>query len=229
MSKHYLRHLARGCAAVAATVALAGPASAQQRGPILFADIDFNGTSRAINQDIPDMRQLGLNDTISSIEIPNGQVWQICEDINYQGRCQNVSGNVSDLRNGDWNDRISSMRLVSGNGFRNRRFGAYRNDRNNPYYGSTGTTGSYNGQPQLVFYNRANFRGASHVVTPGDNTLFSGREGSLRVNGGVWRLCDARGECATVDRDVSNIDQLGLSERITSVREMDNRNFRRYR
>ena len=308
----------RGCAALAATLALSGTAWAQYgRGPVVFGDVNFDGGSQVINSDIPDMRDLGLNDTISSLQIPTGQVWQICEHINYEGRCENVSGRMSDLRSGDWNDKISSMRLLNEPGFRNRRFGGNPNDRP---VGTSGVNGSspvvfadvgfsggsqvinrdipdmrdrrlndtissiqiprgqvwqicedinYQGQcrnvsgsisdlrngnwndrissirivsgfdgavgtsgtsstPQLVFYNRPNFRGSSAVVTPGSNRLLSARQGSLRVNGGAWRLCDSEGDCATVDSDVSNMNQLGLNGSITSIRPLNNGQLRRY-
>src|SRR5262245_32198295 len=137
MRKNILTSVASGCAAAAATFVLAAPASAQfgRRGVTVFADIDFSGGSQVITGDVPDMRALGLNDTISSIHIPNGQVWQICEDINFQGRCQTVSGDLSDLRNGNWNDKISSMRLVNG---------ANRNGRFRDYTGTSGSYGGYN-------------------------------------------------------------------------------------
>jgi hypothetical protein len=190
-----------------------GTGGVNGRNPVVFADVGFSGGSQVINRDIPDMRDRGLNDTISSIQIPRGQVWQICEDINYQGQCRNVSGSISDLRNGNWNDKISSIRIVRGSD------------------GAVGTSGTYDRDDmvQLVFYNRPNFRGSSAIVTPGSNMRLSARQGSLRVNGGAWRLCDSEGDCATVDSDVSHMNQLGLNGAITSVRPLNNRQFRRDR
>jgi beta/gamma crystallin len=227
MRNIHLLSFARACAVAAATLGLASSAAAQGRGITVFADIDYSGASQTFRGDIPDLRQVGLNDTISSLQIPNGEVWQICEDINYQGRCRNVSGDVADLRAMNFNDRVSSMRRVSGGGFfsRNRRNGGYNNPyATNPYVGTSGTLG----QSGLVFYDRPNFRGGAVGTNGGSNMVISANRGSVRVNGGTWRLCDTRGQCATVSSDVANLNQLGLEDRIVSVQPMNN-NWRRYR
>jgi len=105
------------------------------------------------------------------------------------------------------NDRISSLRRVGRSAYnwydRDHRYGRYRNGN----------------EPALVFYDRPNYRGGSLIVTSGSNTDIE-RPGSVRVDGGVWRVCDNRGECVIVDRDVANIADLGLSRRLTSVEEV---------
>src|SRR6187401_646413 len=106
MKNHYMR-LTRLSAAVLATVGFATIASAQPRGITVYTDVEFNGTSQRFTQAMPDLRSVGLNDTISSIQIPSGEVWEVCEDINYEGRCQEISRRVGDLRNIELNDQIS--------------------------------------------------------------------------------------------------------------------------
>lgn len=302
--------IAQVSAVLIASVGLTATASAQSRGVRVYTDVEFNGNSETFTREIPDLRSVGLNDSISSIELPRGEVWQVCTDSNYQGRCRNISGTVDDLRNLSLNDQISSMRRVNGSGFggfgNNQRSGrnsaviAYTNanysgrsveitgdtpdlrDRGlndqissieiptgqaweicvNADYGNRCTVltsdvsdlrqiglndqissirpaNSYstrdnrsrdNAQGTLVFYNRPNFRGTSRVLTPGSNTNVMARQGSVRINGrGVWRLCDNYGDCATVDRDVPNIADLGLADRITSVRPMSTSEYRRVR
>ena len=116
-----------GASALLVTLCIVGlsvPASAQSRrysgrGITVYADPDFRGASTTIREDTPDLRGFGLNDKISSIEVPNGEAWEICQDINYGNRCQVITGSVSDLRGMGWNDRISSLRRVAnrnGNG-----------------------------------------------------------------------------------------------------------------
>jgi len=306
--RNHLKSIARMSAVLFATVGLAATASAQSRGITVHTDVDFEGSSETFTRAMPDLRSVGLNDTISSIEVPRGEVWQVCEDINYQGRCRNVSGTVDDLRNMELNDQISSIRRVSGTGFGNRRTGARNSSRDlivytNPNYSGrsleiTGDTPDLrsaglndqvssieipNGQAweicvdidygnectvltndvsdlgrigwndrissirpaesnsardryrssaqsSLVFYNRPNFRGASRIVSRELNADMIARQGSIEVNGrGVWRLCDDRGDCATIDRDVPNIAALGLSDRITSVRPLTTSEYQRYR
>src|SRR5262245_15119581 len=108
-----------GFAAVAIGVlVLSGPAEAQRRwfgrdrGITVYSDINYQGQQLSFRNDVPNLINAGFNDTISSIQVPNGETWQICQDANYRGRCQTVSGNVADLRRANWNDRISSMRRV---------------------------------------------------------------------------------------------------------------------
>src|SRR5262245_50748358 len=85
----------------------ASPASAQfgryGAGITVFTNPNFGGQSATFRNDVPDLRDYGLNDKISSIEIPNGEAWEICQDINFGNRCQVVSGSVSDLRQIGWN------------------------------------------------------------------------------------------------------------------------------
>ena len=187
-------------------------------GVMVFTNPNFGGRSASLNGDVPDLRQYNLNDQITSIEIPNGETWEICQDIDFGNQCTTVSGSIADLRGMGWNDRISSMRRVSGGGYRNRR---YNDDR---YNNGVGTPPIYSNQRGLVFFDRPNFRGGTTLVTNNGATGAVPRAGSVQVRGGgVWRVCDNQGDCANVDRDVNDMRELGLNGRITSVREVNNR------
>ena len=200
-------------------------------GVTVFTNPNFGGRSASFNGDVADLRQYNLNDQITSIEIPNGETWEICQDIDFGNQCTTVSGNVADLRRMGWNDRISSMRRVSGSGYRNRRYndGRYDNDdryNDGRYNNGVGTSGAYSNQRGLVFFDRPNFRGASRVDTEGSRMAVDSWDGSIQVRGGgVWRVCDEYGGCVNVDRNVPDISYLGLDGRITSVREVNNRRF----
>ena len=184
-------------------------------GIVVYANPNFGGRRASFNGDVPDVRRYGMNDQITSIAVPNGETWEICVDIDYQGACRTIRGDVSDLRAMGWNDSISSMRRVSNAyGNRNRRYGDQ---------GYAGTSGSYD--EGLVFFNQPNFRGSSRLLTNGSSG-FNAYRGSVQVRGGgVWRLCDSDGQCATIDRDVRDVSDLGLNGRITSVREVNSRRF----
>ena len=79
-----------------------------------------------------------------------------------------------------------------------------------------------NGSQGLVFYGRTGFRGASRVVSSGStNVGWAARSIQVRDNR-PWQVCDNTGECATVTGDVSDVSQLGLNGRITSVRPVNN-------
>jgi beta/gamma crystallin len=200
-------------------VGVSVPTSAQSRrnagrGITVYADPDFRGASTTIRDDTPDLRGFGLNDKISSIEVPNGESWEMCQDINYGNRCQVISGSVSDLRAMGWNDRISSLRRV-GDGLRN----GVRN-RN----GNGNGIGSRN--ESLLFFDRTGFRGSSTVVTSDSSDLGFVRRpaASVEVRGGTWELCDQSGRCATIRQNVSDLSQLGLGNRLRSAYLVDDRN-----
>ena len=198
-------------------VGVSVPTSAQSRrnagrGITVYADPDFRGASTTIRDDTPDLRGFGLNDKISSIEVPNGESWEMCQDINYGNRCQVISGSVSDLRAMGWNDRISSLRRVGnglGNGVRNR---------------NGNGIGSRN--ESLLFFDRTGFRGSSTVVTSDSSDLGFVRRpaASVEVRGGTWELCDQSGRCATIRQNVSDLSQLGLGNRLRSAYLVDDRN-----
>jgi hypothetical protein len=60
----------------------------------------------------PSLVPFGLNDEISSIQIPAGQSWEVCQDINFGNRCQVISRSISDLDSIGWDDRISSLKRI---------------------------------------------------------------------------------------------------------------------
>ena len=183
-------------------------ATAQSRrytvGATVYTNPNFSGESATFRDDTPDLRAYGLNDKISSIELPPGETWEVCQDVDYANRCQVLSGSISDLRSIGWNDRISSLRRLGFQGPR------------------SGGVFSPNPAPELVIYDRPGFRGASRRVTS-QTSNFGNRAGSVEVLGGTWELCDRYGHCATVSQNVSDLSQLGLSGQITLARPLNNR------
>lgn len=225
----------RELAVVIALCMLGASVSAQSRrnggggGITVYADPDFRGESATFRTDTPDLRGYGLNDKVSSIELPNGEAWEVCQDVNYGNRCQVVSGSISNLRDMGWNDRISSLRRV-GNVANNRRNGGYGNGG----YGNGGYSGGVvsprNSQSQnaqsLRFYTSANFRGSSSIVTSNSSNLSSvGRPRSVQVRGGAWELCDQSGRCATVTQDVPDLTQLGLRTPLRSANLVNDQGY----
>jgi hypothetical protein len=197
---------------IASTVSLMGvSATAQTRrygngGITVYADPNFRGKSATFGSDTPDLRPYGLNDKISSFDIPIGESWEVCQDINYGNRCQVFSSSVSDLRRLGWNDTISSLRRVRG--FQGQRSGGIL---------------SPNAMPQLVIYDRPGFRGSSRTITAQTSNIGSigSRGGSVEVLSGAWDLCDRYGRCATVRQSVPDLSQLGLNGPITSIRPIN--------
>jgi len=251
MKQISLKHVVQFGAAALAVLALSGPAEAQRRwfgrggGVIVYSDINFQGQRLSIRNDVPNLVEAGFNDTISSLEIPNGETWQICQDINYRGRCQVVSGSVNDLRRANWNDRISSMRRVDNrNGAYNQNgYGdsdRYGNDRyGNPR--ATGTSGYYdrNNSGALIVFDNPNYRGQSASFTNDVPNLveygLNDRITSIEVpNGETWEVCtdiNYGGPCEVIRGNVADLRTMGWNDRISSMRRIDGRNYRdrRYR
>ena len=88
------------------------PEPGPRGGMTVFTDRDFRGESTSFREDAPDLVAYGLNDKISSIRIPSGESWEVCQDINFVNRCQIITRTISDLRSIGWDDRISSLRRV---------------------------------------------------------------------------------------------------------------------
>jgi hypothetical protein len=84
-------------------------------GIMVFTDRDFRGESVSFRDDAPDLLPYGLNDKISSIRIPPGESWEVCQDVNFVNRCQIITRSVADLRSIGWDDRISSLRRLRQN------------------------------------------------------------------------------------------------------------------
>lgn len=75
----------------------------------VYQDANYRGRSMTFREAIPNLRNSGLNDAISSMRLSRGS-WEVCEDANYRGRCQVINGDVRDLGRTGMNDRISSLR-----------------------------------------------------------------------------------------------------------------------
>lgn len=80
-------------------------------GLTVFRDTQFSGGAKSIDGDIADLRDIGINDAISSLRVGYG-VWAVCEDIHFRGRCLTVDRDISDLGRFGLNDRISSVRRI---------------------------------------------------------------------------------------------------------------------
>jgi len=185
-------------------------------GITLYADPNFSGQSASFRDDMPDLVSYGWNDKISSIRIPSGETWEVCQDVDYRNHCQLLSGDVADLRGIGWSDRISSLRSVNSRGYRDRSAEGVFQD---------------NVEQSLLFYDRGGFNGASTIVTGrSSNVGLSARQGSIQLRGGgSWELCGSSGRCATINQDVADVSRLGLNGRITSARIVETSQYRRDR
>ena len=172
-------------------------------GATVFKDPDFSGDSVTIRDDEPDLRGFGLNDEISSIRIPRGQSWEICQDIGYGNRCQVITASISDLKSIGWDDRISSIRRARVGGSRGsgtvRVFTVFTNAN------FEGETASFrNDEPDLQGYG-LNDEISSILIPPGES----------------WEICqDVKygNRCQVITRSISDLRSIGWDNRISSLR-----------
>lgn len=105
--------------ALAATVCVATALPALANGhrghsdeAVIFKHPEFRGSALAIDGPVYNLRNLGFNDTVSSIDVRGA--WEICVDPDFRGRCVVIdrpTGHLSQIR---MNDNISSMRPLNG-------------------------------------------------------------------------------------------------------------------
>jgi hypothetical protein len=124
-------------------------------GVYLYKHANFRGSRVFIRagRNIRNLRSLGWNDKVSSIELVDGARIQIYEHANYQGGRATLYRDSTDLARirrgtqGNWNDKISSIKVIHGS--RSRHYDDYRDD--------------YNDRAPVIFYKHANRRGSSFV------------------------------------------------------------------
>lgn len=188
-------------------------------GITVYENPDFRGRSVTFRDEIADLREYGLNDRITSLELDGNQAWEVCRDVHFAGGCRVFTGSIDDLRDEGWNDRISSMRPAGfSRGGLGSIWGTPRNGRNR--------TG--NAQSRLVLYDKPNYRGDARDVVRNATDLGSMANDarSAQVYGGTWELCDRtsrNGLCVTINEDVPDLRRLGFRNGVGSVREVGSR------
>lgn len=75
---------------------------------VVFRDSDFRGATYTFTEEVPNLRNSGMNDAISSMQLRGD--WEVCTDAYFRGNCQIIREDVRNLQNWGLNDRISSLR-----------------------------------------------------------------------------------------------------------------------
>lgn len=82
------------------------------RSIMVFEHADFRGRSLEIEGEISNLKEVGMNDRISSVAT-RGR-WEVCTDAGFRGNCMIIDGDISNLKEARMNDSISSMRPIRG-------------------------------------------------------------------------------------------------------------------
>lgn len=196
--------------AAVAAAAMASPALAQ-RGPTLtlFDQTDLQGDSRTFISADSNLSSVRFNDRARSLRAEGR--WEVCMDADYRSACRVFEGEVRDL--GGFAGLISSVRPLDG----------WRGGPGGGWNGGGGWAGRADG---LVVFAEPGFRGDAREIRGGESDFrslgFNDRAQSLSIRRGTsWQVCEDinfGGRCVTIDRDVPDLAQIGLSGRISSVR-----------
>jgi hypothetical protein len=81
----------------------------------LHAGPTFDGATRALTGDTPDLARAGWNVAAGSFSVRGYGLWEVCDGVNYQGNCLVVAG-ASSAAFGDRALRIGSARRVTAPG-----------------------------------------------------------------------------------------------------------------
>ena len=180
----------------------------QRLGLAAYSGRNFTGKSWVFTDDVRDLRDLGLNDRISSIRVLGGR-WRICRRPGFVS-CTELTGDVADLGRFGFDDQVSSIQELGPAGWSG---------------GGTGPAAGWDGpRGSATLYERPRYRGRPlpvHGAVPNLSRLgFNDRAASIRLEG-RWLLCsDAnyRGRCQVVSGDVANLSKLGLRYALSSMR-----------
>lgn len=82
----------------------------------VYRDALYRGPSTVFHGEMPNLRNTGFNDNISSMRFRGA--WEVCTDAYFRGACRTFSDDVWNLQQHGMNDRISSLRPVGRGGRR---------------------------------------------------------------------------------------------------------------
>lgn len=173
----------------------------------VWEDANFRGRSATITEDYSNLDRVGMNDQISSLRAAPGERWEVCEHASFRGRCMIVSGNEPDLSRNNFDNIISSVRRL-------------RDDNNNSRPPGFGPSRG------VVLFAGTRWTGQTLEVRSATSNLersnFNDRANSIQVaRGETWEVCvdsNYAGRCVDVSDDVVDLDRIGMSRNITSLR-----------
>jgi|GEM_PF-813186 len=176
-----------------------------------FSGPNYSGRSVTITSSVTNFQRINFNDQARSVRHSGRGTWIACEDANFEGSCMEISGDLANI-GGGMGARISSAEPdYAGRPQRPGRGGG-----NVPRSG-------------VFLFDGAGFNGQRVVVDTDISNLtrmgFNDRAESLIVaRGETWIVCDDEGftdSCQRVQGEVLDLSRLGLRNRITSLRRVD--------
>ncbi len=172
------------------------------QGDIIFYSGERqSGDAVALDASERDFGRLNFNDKARSLEVREG-VWRVCSDAGFRGRCEYVDASIRSLADSGLAGQISSAERT-------------------PYDKGPQRSG-------IALFADGNFYGAflgfDEDVPNLGRFNYNDTASSLLVNRGTWLVCtdtDYRGTCEVVDAALTDLNALGINDRISSLRRYD--------
>ena len=189
------------------------------RGSItVYDDVNFQGPALNLRSDVADLREFGLNDRISSLQVAPGETWEVCENTNFSGRCGVCHG----LRARPAAGRLERHDLVDTPACGTATIAVAAMTAT-----TVGTVRPPPGRSEIVLFDQPGYRGAAENVSTAVAALgaFGNRARSAQVLDGVWELCEEprwSGRCQRISSSVPDLGRIGLRG-IASARPVDPR------
>ena len=207
------------------------------------ADVNYRGRCQTLNPgSYGDLSSMGLQDTISSIELVGDAGTPgitLYENTDFQGNSLALNASVNNLIPRGFNDAASSVQISAGTW----KVCADVNYRGNCQtlnpgtYSNLSTLGLQDtiSSVELVgaaetagvtLYEAPNFQGASLAITGASSSLirqnFNDRAASLIISSGNWEVCEDvnyRGRCQRLGPgSYGDLNSFGLMQTISSIR-----------
>ena len=86
------------------------PPPSPQASLTFYDGKSFEGASKTLTGDAPDLAPLGWTNIASSLQVVG--VWEVCDEPNYAGHCERIVDDEANLDDLELSDRISSVRQV---------------------------------------------------------------------------------------------------------------------
>ncbi|NWV64918.1 EDSP protein, partial [Malurus elegans] len=166
---------------------------------IIYEHVNFQGLSKELTTDTPNLTTIGWNDIVSSVKVI-GQPWVAYEHVYYKGQFLVFEEGEYASVGKEMNDKISSLHLIT-------------DDLHNP---------------QITLYQHVEYKGRSRIVTEAtdlaggeDNDIVS----SHKVQRGAWLLCensDGSGprHLAREHEDVPNYREIDFNDKLSFLRPL---------
>ncbi|WP_291842295.1 beta/gamma crystallin-related protein [Maricaulis sp.] len=183
-------------------------------GPSLtfYSGPNYTGRSVVVSTSTPDFSRINFNDQARSVRHSGRGAWVACQHANFDGACMVIDGDIANIGGGMGGEISSAEPDYAGRPSRPGRPGGADRPRSG-----------------VFLFDGVNFDGQRVAVDADISNLsrmgFNDRADSLIVaRGETWIVCDDEGftdSCQRVQGEVRDLTSLGLRNRITSLRRVD--------